>query len=67
MKKQVKRTVYMIVIAVILFSASMAIPVIYHTKAREYFQGAAFGLMLAAIISIVIVLLEFVKENKATK
>jgi hypothetical protein len=65
MKSQVKRTVYMIVIAVMLFSASMAIPVIYHTKAREYFQGAAFGFMLAGIISIVLLLLGMIKENKA--
>ena len=67
MKKQVKRTVYMIVIAVMLFSASMAIPLVYHSKAREYFQGAAVGLMLAGLISIVMVLIEFIKENKATK
>jgi hypothetical protein len=64
MKSQVKRTVYMIVIAVMLFSASMAIPVIYHTKAREYFQGAALGFMLAGIISIVIILLDYFKENR---
>jgi hypothetical protein len=55
----------MIVIAVMLFSASMAIPVIYHTKAREYFQGAAFGFMLAGIINIVLLLLGMIKENKA--
>ncbi|MDB5285507.1 MAG: hypothetical protein JWR05_456 [Mucilaginibacter sp.] len=55
----------MIVIAVMLFSASMAIPVIYHTKAREYFQGAALGFMVAGIISIVILLLDIIKENKA--
>jgi hypothetical protein len=67
MKKQVKRTVYMIVIAVMLFSASMAIPLVYHSKAKEYFQGAAVGLMLAGLISIVMVLIEFIKENKATK
>jgi hypothetical protein len=67
MKKQVKRTVYMIVIAVMLFSASMAIPLVYHSKAKEYFQGAAVGLMLAGVISIVMVLLEFIKENKAAK
>ncbi|MFA6084392.1 hypothetical protein [Mucilaginibacter sp.] len=65
MKSQVKRTVYMIVIAVMLFSASMAIPLIYHSKAREYFQGAAFGFMLAGIISIVILLLDMIKKNKA--
>jgi len=67
MRKQVKRTVYMIVIAVMLFSASMAIPLIYHSKAKDYFQGAAVGLMLAGLISTVMVLLEFIKENKATK
>ena len=67
MNKQVKRTVYMIVIAVMLFSAPMAIPVLYHSKAREYMQGAALGLMVAAIISITMVLLEYLKENKTTK
>lgn len=55
----------MIVIAVILFSAPMAIPVLYHSTARQYMQGAALGLMVAAIISIVLMLIELVKENKA--
>ena len=55
----------MIVIAVILFSAPMAIPVLYHSAARQYMQGAALGLMVAAIISIVLMLIEMVKENKA--
>lgn len=56
----------MIVISVILFSASMAVPVLYHTKAREYLQGAAFGLMIAGIISIGIILYDnYFKGNKS--
>lgn len=58
MNRQVKRTVYMILIAVILFSATMAIPAIHHSKMKDVLQGGAIGLMFAGIISFGIVLYE---------
>jgi hypothetical protein len=65
MKKQVKRTILLLLVAVILFAASMAIPIIYNSKLRDIFQGAALGFMVAGIISIVLLLLGMIKKNKA--
>jgi hypothetical protein len=53
MKKDVKRTVYLILLAIILFSASMSIPMLYNSKWKEPAQGGAAGLMIAAVMSVI--------------
>ena len=58
MNKQVKRTAYMIIIAVILFSATMALPIIHNSKIKDILQGGAIGLMFAGVISVGIILYE---------
>ncbi|WP_374951813.1 hypothetical protein [Mucilaginibacter sp.] len=64
MNPQVKRTVIMLLLGVILFAASMAFPVINNSKARDIFQGGGIGLMVAGIISIVMVLINDFKKKK---
>jgi hypothetical protein len=66
MKKKVKRIIYLILIAVILFSASMAMPMIYNSKWRDFVQGAAIGLMLAACVIIIATLVDYFKESKTS-
>jgi hypothetical protein len=53
MKNKVKRTIYLILIAIILFSASMAVPSLYNSEWRMIMQGAAVGLLIAGSITIV--------------
>ena len=66
MKKQFKRTILLLLGAVILFAASMAIPVIHNSEFKAFMQGGAIGFMLAGIISIAIMLMKyFFKENQA--
>ncbi|HEY4194088.1 MAG TPA: hypothetical protein VGM63_01025 [Mucilaginibacter sp.] len=66
MKKKVKRIIYMILIAVILFSASMSIPMLYNSKWRDWVQGAAIGLMLAACVIIIATIVDHFKESKSS-
>jgi membrane protein YdbS with pleckstrin-like domain len=66
MKKKVKRIIYMILIAVILFSASMSIPMLYNSKWRDFVQGAAIGLMLAACVIIIATIIDYFKESKTS-
>ncbi len=66
MKKKVKRIIYMILIAVILFSASMSIPMLYNSKWRDFVQGAAIGLMLAACVIIIATIIDHFKESKTS-
>ena len=62
MNPQVKRTVLLLLLGVILFAA---FPAIHNSKARDFFQGGGIGLMFAGIISIIIVLINTFKKNKA--
>lgn len=65
MNKQFKRTVLMILGAVMLFAGSMVIPVGYNPEIKGFLQGAALGFMIAAFISIILLLLGIIKDNKA--
>lgn len=65
MNPQVKRTVLMLLLGVILFAASMAFPAIHNSGARDLFQGGGIGLMFAGIISIVLILVNTFKNKKA--
>ncbi|HEY0244482.1 MAG TPA: hypothetical protein VGC01_02885 [Mucilaginibacter sp.] len=64
MKIKVRRTVLLILLGVILFSAAMAIPALYHSKWKDLMQGGAVGLLIAGSISIVKILLEYKKGTK---
>jgi hypothetical protein len=52
MKKEVKRTIYLMLLAIMLFSASMSIPALYNSRWKDAAQGGAAGLMIAAALSI---------------
>ncbi|MDB5133439.1 MAG: hypothetical protein JWP37_42 [Mucilaginibacter sp.] len=57
----------MILVAVILFSASMVVPVFRDSKWKDWMQGAAIGLMFAGIISVISALVDYLKLNKTVK
>jgi len=54
----------MLLVAVILFSASMVIPALHNSKWKDLVQGGALGLTLAGIISIVTLILDYLRESK---
>jgi uncharacterized membrane protein len=64
MKNKVKRTVLMLLVAVILFSASMVIPALHYSKWKDIVQGGALGLTIAGIISIITLILDYLRESK---
>jgi len=64
MKSKVRRTILLILIAVILFSASMAIPALQGSQYKELVMGAGIGLMFAAVISSISAIVEYLKANK---
>jgi protein-S-isoprenylcysteine O-methyltransferase Ste14 len=64
MKSKVKRTILLLLVAVILFAASMSAP-FYNSKYKDIMQGAALGLMFAGIIIIIATLVEYLKVNKS--
>lgn len=53
MNKDVKRTVYLILLSIILFSASMSIPMLYNSKWKDAAQGGAAGLFIAGVLGAV--------------
>lgn len=64
MKSKVRRTILLMLIAVILFSASMAIPALQGSQFKQLVMGAGIGLMLAAVISSISAIVEYLKANK---
>lgn len=67
MKNKVKRTILLLLVAVILFSATMVVPALHASVWKEWMQGAALGLMLAGIISIISTLVDYLKLNNTHK
>lgn len=67
MKNKVKRTILLLLVAIILFSAPMAVPSVFSPNWKNMMQGAALGLMLAAIISIISALVDYFKSDGTTK
>ncbi len=53
MNKDVKRTVYLILLSIILFSASMSVPMLSNSKWKEPAQGGAAGLFIAGVLGAV--------------
>ncbi len=64
MKSKVRRTILLMLIAIILFSASMAIPALQGSQYKELVMGAGIGLMFAAVISSISAIVEYLKANK---
>ena len=64
MKSKVKRTILILLVAIILFSASMVLPALQGSQYKELVQGAAIGLMIAAIVIIISTLVEYLKVTK---
>lgn len=54
----------MLLVAVILFSASMVISVLQDSRWKVFMQGGATGLIMAAIVSIITLLIDYLKESK---
>jgi Na+/phosphate symporter len=50
-------------IAVILFSASMAIPALQGSQFKQLIMGAGIGLMLAAVISSISAIVDYFKTR----
>ncbi len=53
MKKDAKRSIYLILLAIILFSASMSVPLLYNSRWKEPVQGGAAGLFIAGALSAI--------------
>jgi hypothetical protein len=64
MKNKAKRSVYLLLIGIILFSAGMAIPSGPSEKWDDYARGAGAGLFIAGFIGLVTWLIDVVKENR---
>lgn len=54
----------MLLVAVILFSAAMAIPALHNSKWKDIVQGAALGLTIAGIISVITLIIDYLRESK---
>lgn len=54
----------MLLVAVILFSATMVIPALQNTKLKVYMQGGATGLTMAGIVSIITLIIDYWKDSK---
>jgi hypothetical protein len=63
MKSKVRRTILLMLIAVILFSASMAIPALQGSQFKQLIMGAGIGLMLAAVISSISAIVDYFKTR----
>jgi len=64
MRGKVKRVILILLIAIILFSAAMALPALQGSQYKELVMGAGIGLMFAAVIIIIATLVEYLKTNK---
>jgi len=54
----------MLLVAVILFSASMVIPALKDSNWKIYMQGGATGLIMASIVSIITLIIDNLKESR---
>ncbi|HEY9196585.1 MAG TPA: hypothetical protein VIM77_09980 [Mucilaginibacter sp.] len=61
---KVKRTILMLLVSVILFSVTMVVPAFQGSQWKVYVQGAATGLIMAAIVSIITLIIDNLKEAK---
>jgi len=54
----------MLLVSVILFSVTMVVPAFQGSQWKVYVQGAATGLIMAAIVSIITLIIDNLKEAK---
>ncbi|MBK0378054.1 hypothetical protein [Mucilaginibacter segetis] len=64
MKKKLKRSILIFLAAVIVFSATMAIPELYNSEWKILLQGAAFGLAFSAIFIWIKLFTQHLKGDK---
>ncbi|MFI5162597.1 MAG: hypothetical protein ACHQHN_15065 [Sphingobacteriales bacterium] len=67
MKSKLKRTILILLIAIILFSASMVLPALQGSAYKELVQGAGIGLMIASVVIIISMIVENLKATKKTQ
>jgi hypothetical protein len=67
MKKKVKRIIYMLLIAVILFSYSMVAKAEPGSIWIDLLRGAGIGLALAGSISCITLIVEYLKSDNTPK
>jgi hypothetical protein len=67
MKNKVKRTIYMLLIAVILFSYSMVAKAEPGSVWIDLLRGAGIGLALAGSISCITLIVEYLKSDNNIK
>jgi hypothetical protein len=61
---KVKRTILLLLISVILFSLTMVVPAFEASKLKVYIQGGATGLLMAAIVSIITLIIDNLRDAK---
>lgn len=54
----------MLLVAVIVFSATMVIPALQDSKWKVYLQGGATGLTMAGIVSIITLIIDYLKDSR---
>jgi hypothetical protein len=64
MKNKVKRTIYLLLVAVILFSFSMVVKAEPGSIWVDLLRGASLGLALAGTISCIMIIVEYLRSNK---
>jgi hypothetical protein len=67
MKNKVKRTIYLLLIAIILFSITMVVKAEPGAMWVDLLRGASLGLALAGTISCVLLIIEIYKSDKQIK
>ena len=66
MNAKVKRTVLLLAVAIILFTAAMLFTTPKNAVWMDAIRGASAGLALAGTISFLILLVDVIKSNKRT-
>ncbi len=64
MKNKAKRSLYLLLVAVGFLSVSILIPALQQSKFKEWLEGAGFGLMVAATISIITLVIDAANTAK---
>jgi hypothetical protein len=63
-KNKVKRTIILLSAALILFLVTTLVPALQNSKWKVILQGAATGLVMAVVVVLITLLIDYLKENK---
>ncbi|WP_091149433.1 hypothetical protein [Mucilaginibacter pineti] len=64
MKNKVKRTTILLLVALFLFLATTLVPALQNSKWKIILQGAATGLIMAVVVVLITLIIDYLKENK---